>query len=317
MHAKDVARAAGRAASGEFPGRGRPGRYSAGTGAARHGEIDIVASIGRSLVICEVKTRSGLRFGTAARGGHAGRRPGGSGGSPLRWITAHGLFFEEIRIDVVGVLRTASGRVQHRARSRGGLDGACPHLCDRPGRGPAATSSRSRPTSRTAWWPCSLVGLPDTALREARDRIRSAIVNSRQAWPQRRITVGLSPASLPKRGSGFDVAIAMAILSADGVGAQGAAGRHGLPRRARPGRQDPAGSGRPALSGRGCRGRVQPRGRAAGERRRGGPGAGHAGRCRRRSLGACSDWLHRGGRSRCQYRRRRSAGRGRGLRAAG
>jgi magnesium chelatase family protein len=61
-----------------------------------------------------------------------------------------------------------------------------------------------------------LVGLPDTALREARDRIRSAIVNSHHTWPQRRITVGLSPASLPKRGSGFDAAIAVAILSADG-----------------------------------------------------------------------------------------------------
>jgi magnesium chelatase family protein len=60
-----------------------------------------------------------------------------------------------------------------------------------------------------------LVGLPDTALREARDRIRSAIVNSGEKWPMRRITVGLSPASLPKRGSGFDVAIAVAILSAD------------------------------------------------------------------------------------------------------
>ena len=62
-----------------------------------------------------------------------------------------------------------------------------------------------------------LVGLPDTALREARDRIRSAIVNSRESWPLRRVTVGLSPASLPKRGSGFDVAIAAAILSADGA----------------------------------------------------------------------------------------------------
>ncbi len=59
-----------------------------------------------------------------------------------------------------------------------------------------------------------LVGLPDTALREARDRIRAAIVNSREQWPQRRITVGLSPASLPKRGSGFDLGIAVAILSA-------------------------------------------------------------------------------------------------------
>jgi magnesium chelatase family protein len=62
-----------------------------------------------------------------------------------------------------------------------------------------------------------LVGLPDTALREARDRIRSAVVNSQQSWPQRRITVGLSPASLPKRGSGFDLGIAIAILSAAGV----------------------------------------------------------------------------------------------------
>ena len=62
-----------------------------------------------------------------------------------------------------------------------------------------------------------LVGLPDTALREARDRIRAAIVNSREAWPQRRITVGLSPASLPKRGSSFDIGIAAAILGAAGV----------------------------------------------------------------------------------------------------
>jgi magnesium chelatase family protein len=62
-----------------------------------------------------------------------------------------------------------------------------------------------------------LVGLPDTALREARDRIRAAIVNSGEQWPQRRITVGLSPASLPKRGSGFDVGIAVSILAAAGT----------------------------------------------------------------------------------------------------
>src|SRR5579859_7677036 len=62
-----------------------------------------------------------------------------------------------------------------------------------------------------------LVGLPDTALREARDRIRAAIINSRENWPQRRITVGLSPASLPKRGSGFDLGIAVAILMAAGT----------------------------------------------------------------------------------------------------
>ena len=62
-----------------------------------------------------------------------------------------------------------------------------------------------------------LVGLPDASLREARDRIRAAIINSREAWPQRRITVGLSPASLPKRGSSFDLGIAVAILAASGA----------------------------------------------------------------------------------------------------
>jgi magnesium chelatase family protein len=66
--------------------------------------------------------------------------------------------------------------------------------------------------------PCLyLVGLPDTALREARDRIRAAIINSWEQWPQRRITVGLSPASLPKRGSGFDIGIALSILAAAGA----------------------------------------------------------------------------------------------------
>ena len=66
--------------------------------------------------------------------------------------------------------------------------------------------------------PCLLlVGLPDTALREARDRIRAAVINSREQWPQRRITVGLSPASLPKRGSGFDLGIAASILAAAGA----------------------------------------------------------------------------------------------------
>jgi len=62
-----------------------------------------------------------------------------------------------------------------------------------------------------------IVGLPDTALSEARDRVRAAVVNSGQAWPSRRITLGLSPATLPKQGSGFDLAIAVTILAAAGV----------------------------------------------------------------------------------------------------
>ena len=59
-----------------------------------------------------------------------------------------------------------------------------------------------------------LIGLPDTALHEARDRVRAAVVNSGFGWPNRRVTVGLSPASLPKSGSGFDLAIATAVLAA-------------------------------------------------------------------------------------------------------
>ncbi|MFC4013048.1 YifB family Mg chelatase-like AAA ATPase [Nonomuraea purpurea] len=62
-----------------------------------------------------------------------------------------------------------------------------------------------------------LIGLPDTALSEARDRVRSAVVNSNYPWPDARIIVSLFPASLPKRGSQFDLAIAVAIMGAAGV----------------------------------------------------------------------------------------------------
>lgn len=61
-----------------------------------------------------------------------------------------------------------------------------------------------------------LSGLPDTALNEARDRVRAAIVNAGQRWPNRRITVNLLPAALPKQGSGFDLAIACAVLAGAG-----------------------------------------------------------------------------------------------------
>ncbi|MDQ1640885.1 MAG: magnesium chelatase family protein [Actinomycetota bacterium] len=62
----------------------------------------------------------------------------------------------------------------------------------------------------------ALVGLPDASLSESRDRVRAAVVNSGQPWPAtRRVTVNLSPASLPKRGSAFDLAIAAAVLTAE------------------------------------------------------------------------------------------------------
>ena len=62
----------------------------------------------------------------------------------------------------------------------------------------------------------TLVGLPDTSLSESRDRVRAAVLSSRIEWPTRKITVNLSPASLPKQGSGFDLAVAVAILAGSG-----------------------------------------------------------------------------------------------------
>ena len=63
----------------------------------------------------------------------------------------------------------------------------------------------------------SLLGLPDTALQESRDRVRAAISNCNEVWPNRKVTVSLSPAWLPKSGSSFDLSIALAILIAQGT----------------------------------------------------------------------------------------------------
>jgi magnesium chelatase family protein len=62
----------------------------------------------------------------------------------------------------------------------------------------------------------SVVGLPDTACREARDRVRAAVTTSGMTWPGQRVTVNLAPSSLRKAGSGLDLAIAIGVLVADG-----------------------------------------------------------------------------------------------------
>nr|MBA3779159.1 hypothetical protein [Chloroflexota bacterium] len=63
---------------------------------------------------------------------------------------------------------------------------------------------------------CHIVGLPDTALSEARERVRSAIRNSGFEYPASRITVNLAPADRPKRGAAYDLGIALGILVASG-----------------------------------------------------------------------------------------------------
>ena len=57
-----------------------------------------------------------------------------------------------------------------------------------------------------------LVGLPDAALQESRDRVRAAITNCGEQWPMSRLTLALSPATLPKMGSVYDIALASAVL---------------------------------------------------------------------------------------------------------
>ena len=60
----------------------------------------------------------------------------------------------------------------------------------------------------------SLVGLPETAVKESKDRVRSALLNSDFEFPAKRITINLSPADLPKEGGRYDLAIALGILAA-------------------------------------------------------------------------------------------------------
>ena len=63
----------------------------------------------------------------------------------------------------------------------------------------------------------TMVGLPDSVLKEAKDRVRCAIENSGFSFPSGEVVINLAPATLPKTGAGFDLAIALSILSAIGV----------------------------------------------------------------------------------------------------
>ena len=63
----------------------------------------------------------------------------------------------------------------------------------------------------------NVVGLPDTAVREAKDRVLAAMAISGYRFPARTVTINLSPADLPKSGSAYDLPIALALLAAAGV----------------------------------------------------------------------------------------------------
>jgi len=86
----------------------------------------------------------------------------------------------------------------------------------------------------------TVVGLPDAAVRESRERVRAAILSSELAWPQHRITVNLAPGAVRKHGAGLDLAVALGILvatdalPADALEAAAALGELGLDGSVRP-----------------------------------------------------------------------------------
>src|SRR5467141_75195 len=62
-----------------------------------------------------------------------------------------------------------------------------------------------------------MVGMPDTAVRESRQRIKSALINSGFGYPSKSVTINLAPANVRKEGAGFDLPMALGILGAMGV----------------------------------------------------------------------------------------------------
>ena len=213
MRAKDVLGQSGEQAAADYL-ETEGFRILARNWRCADGEIDIVAVDRQTLIVCEVKTRSGNRYGTPLESVSRVKR-NRLRRLAVRWLAAHGLHFEQVRIDVLGVAR------RQRAGSRSSMSGGWARW-PWPHHSVALVGVQGHLVEVEAdiangLVGMVLVGLPDAALREARDRIRSAILNTGERWPQRRITVGLSPASLPKRGSGFDLPIAIAVLAAAGV----------------------------------------------------------------------------------------------------
>ena len=95
------------------------------------------------------------------------------------------------------------------------------------------------------------VGLPETAVKESKERVKAAIKNSGYAFPDDRITVNLAPAHIKKEGTGFDLPIAVGILVATGVVPQEVAAELLLLGELKPGRSHQAGF-RFSLHGFGC-----------------------------------------------------------------
>jgi Holliday junction resolvase-like predicted endonuclease len=164
-------------------------------GSDGRGEIDLVAREGDALVVVEVKTRSGTGFGSPAEAVTADKRParpaaGGrlAGGSSRRRSRVRAVRRRQ---------RRASRRRRHRRAPAWGVlmslaRASCVALVGIEGHLVEVEVHLAQGLPGV-----TLIGLPDTSLYEARDRVKSAVVNSDQVWPDKRITVGV--ACLPAR----------------------------------------------------------------------------------------------------------------------
>jgi magnesium chelatase family protein len=90
------------------------------------------------------------------------------------------------------------------------LDGAIAHLVDAQAETEATVTDGGLPFT-------VLIGLPGSSVRETRDRVRAAVFNSGEPWPAGKVIVGLRPESLHKPGGSLDLAIAVAVMAADGT----------------------------------------------------------------------------------------------------
>ena len=180
----------------------------------RYGELDVVAADERGLVFVEVKTRTGDQFGGAV-----------AAVTPAK--------VRRLRRLAGPAGRAASRRLVGGAhRRRRDHDRAPPHPGDHPSAG-GGVMALGRAFSvavrgveghiveieadiSNGLPGVHLVGLADAALQESRDRVRAAITNCHFEWPQTRLTLALSPATLPKMGSVYDLALATVVLAAQG-----------------------------------------------------------------------------------------------------
>lgn len=182
----------------------------------RYGELDVIAcdAATRTVVFVEVKTRTGDGYGGLARGDRAQGSPPASPGRAVAGRPGRALGCGAHRCD-----RRASRPQEFRPHPR-----AHPPAGDRLMALGRAFSVAVRgldgeiveiEADITSGLPgVHLVGLPDAALQESRDRVRAAVTNCGNSWPMARLTLALSPATLPKMGSVYDIALAAAVLSA-------------------------------------------------------------------------------------------------------